>query len=216
MSTPEGSRGPSPLRVGGLALIGVGAVAGLIGLATLLPGGSGSGTAAPTTTSQVAPTTEPVVTAAPTATTAVPVPAFTTAPAPVPVPAPGAPGGPATAGGGAPAGTGTGGTAGSGGGGGTPAVKSQLRVYNNSTITGLAGRAADDFRAEGWKVEAVANYPEGRIPTSTVYYRPGTSEQSSAASLAQAFGLRVEPRFAGLTDASPGLIVIVTNDYQKR
>ena len=30
------------------------------------------------------------------------------------------------------------------------------------------------------------------------------------------FGLRVEPRFAGIDDATPGLIVIVTNDYQKR
>ena len=34
--------------------------------------------------------------------------------------------------------------------------------------------------------------------------------------MASAFGLRSEPRFVGLDDASPGLIVIVTNDYQKR
>ena len=36
---PPPSGGPSPLRVGGLALLGAGAVAALIGLATLLPGG---------------------------------------------------------------------------------------------------------------------------------------------------------------------------------
>ena len=62
----------------------------------------------------------------------------------------------------------------------------------------------------------MANYPSGIIATSTVYYRPGTAEQSAASSLASAFGLRVEPRFTGIDDAAPGLIVIVTNDYQKR
>jgi hypothetical protein len=93
-----------------------------------------------------------------------------------------------------------------------------VRVYNNSTISGLAAHAADDFRGAGWPVEAVDNYPssEGIIPTSTVYFRPGTGEQGSAERIGSEFGLRAAPRFAGLTDASPGLIVIVTNDYQKR
>jgi hypothetical protein len=48
------------------------------------------------------------------------------------------------------------------------------------------------------------------------YYRPGTAEQSAAATLASEFGLRSEPRFSGIEDATPGLIVIVTNDYQRR
>ena len=48
MTEPAPSGGPSPLRVGGLALLGAGAVAALIGLATLLPGGGGG--TAPTTT----------------------------------------------------------------------------------------------------------------------------------------------------------------------
>jgi hypothetical protein len=34
--------------------------------------------------------------------------------------------------------------------------------------------------------------------------------------LASTFGLRAEPRFAGIDDTTPGLIVIVTSDYQKR
>ena len=95
-------------------------------------------------------------------------------------------------------------------------VKSPVRVYNNTPITGLAARAGDDFRNEGWTVTSVANYPYGNIPTSTVYYRPGTAEQAGAQAMASEFGLRSEPRFVGLDDASPGLIVIVTNDYQKR
>ena len=92
-----------------------------------------------------------------------------------------------------------------------------MRVYNNSTIGGLAAGAAEDFRRAGWTVDEVANYPSssGIIRTSTVYYRPGTGEQGSAERLGSWFGLRAAPRFAGLTEASPGLIVIVTNEYQK-
>ena len=96
------------------------------------------------------------------------------------------------------------------------AVHPPVRVYNNSTITGLAAHAADDFRSDGWQVQQVSNYARGIIAASTVYYRPGTSEQLAASSLGSQFGLRVEPRFAGIDDATPGLIVIVTNNYQKR
>jgi hypothetical protein len=191
-------------------LLGAGAVAALIGLATLLPGGGSSPAqptteAAPPTVAQspvaqspvptavappsatvVAPPAVPTAVAAPSAPAIVP-----TAPAVVPVkPAPAV--------------------------GGAATGHEPVRVYNNSTVTGLAARAADDFRADGWQVAQVANYPSGIIATSTVYYRPGTAEQSAASSLGSQFGLRVEPRFSGIDDATPGLIVIVTNDYQKR
>ena len=88
-----------------------------------------------------------------------------------------------------------------------------VRVYNNSTITGLAARAAEDFRRAGWPIDEVGNYPHGVIPTTTVYYRPGTDEEAPARALAQQFGMRVNPRFEGMQDATPGIIVIVTNDY---
>jgi hypothetical protein len=194
-------------------LLGAGAVAALIGLATLLPGGTASAPPAPTESAAptAAPSAEATATAPPVATATVAAPpvgptatnsiALPTV-APVvpanPVPANPAPANPAPAGGGA------------------AVAHGPVRVYNNSTITGLAARAAQDFRADGWQVAQVANYPTGVIATSTVYYRPGTAEQSAASSLASAFGLRVEPRFTGIDDATPGLIVIVTNDYQKR
>src|SRR4029450_11843982 len=54
------------------------------------------------------------------------------------------------------------------------AAKVQVRVYNNSTITGLAGRASDEVRANGWAVVDTGNYSQGTIPTTTVYFRPGT------------------------------------------
>jgi hypothetical protein len=221
VTEPAQSGGPSPLRVGGLALVGAGAVAALIGLATLLPGGGG--TAAPPATSAVAEPATPAPTATPTAaptsaqaatTAPVAVPAFpVTSTNAIAAPEGTAPGTAGTGGTGT-GGTGTGSTAGTGGG--TAVVHTAVRVYNNSTVTGLAARAADDFRSDGWQVAQVSNYPSGIIATSTVYFRPGTNEQTAASSLGSQFGLRVEPRFAGIDDATPGLIVIVTNDYQKR
>lgn len=99
---------------------------------------------------------------------------------------------------------------------GVEVEKVPIRVYNNSTIEGLAARAADDFKGAGWTVTEIGAYPYGIIPTSTVYYRPGTPEQAAADALAKEFGLRSEPRFEGIQDATPGLIVIVTRDYQHR
>ncbi len=215
MTSPAPSGGPSPLRVGALALLGVGAVAAVIGIGTLVTGGGNSSTAAAPTSSATAPVS-PTAVAPPSAD--VPVPSFgptSTNAIAAPTAAPGAG---ANGSGSAGSAGGAAGSAGSGGsgGGGASVVKSPVRVYNNSTIKGLAARAADDFRNEGWTVTSVANYPYGTIPTSTVYYRPGTAEQSGAQAMATAFGMRSEPRFVGLDDASPGLIVIVTNDYQKR
>lgn len=210
MTEPAPSGGPSPLRVGGLALLGAGAVAALIGLATLLPGGGSSTTPAPTTpppAPSAAPTPGATVAAPPAPTAPVAVPSFSPTGAIAAPPA--APAAPAPAN--PQAGAGRGGS-----GGGQAIARGPVRVYNNSTITGLASRAAGEFRADGWQVGQIANYSAGVIPTSTVYYRPGTAEQSAASSMGSAFGLRVEPRFSGIDDATPGLIVIVTNDYQKR
>ena len=99
-------------------------------------------------------------------------------------------------------------------GGSSSVPHGPLRVYNNSLIQGLAARAAADFRSAGWTVAEIGGYPGATIPTSTVYYRPGTDEQTAAQEIGRAFGLRVEPRFAGIQSASPGVIVIVTREYR--
>ncbi|SHK34930.1 LytR cell envelope-related transcriptional attenuator [Pseudonocardia thermophila] len=210
MTSPAPSGGSSPLRVGGLALLGVGAVAALIGVASLVGGGGSSESTTaegPAPTSAAAPAA-PTPDAPPQGATSggeVPVPSFE--PTPHAVAAPNGSGS-----------TGSGGSSGSGasgsGSGSAPSIaKVPVRVYNNSTIKGLAARAAEDVRAMGWPVETVDNYSQGIIPVSTVYYRPGTGEQSSAEALGRALGVRVEPRFSGLANASPGLIFIVTNNY---
>jgi hypothetical protein len=91
--------------------------------------------------------------------------------------------------------------------------RGEVRVYNNSTIRGLAAQAAEDLTAAGWTVVEVGNYAQGTIPTTTVYYQEGTDQRDDAEALGAEFGMRVQPRFPGLANADPGLIVIVTNDY---
>jgi hypothetical protein len=93
--------------------------------------------------------------------------------------------------------------------------RTEVRVYNNSTIRGLAARAARDLTAVGWSVGDVGNYPWGTIPTTTVYYQVGTDQHADAEAIGARFGMRVLPRFPGIVNASPGLIVIVTNDYRR-
>jgi LytR cell envelope-related transcriptional attenuator len=93
------------------------------------------------------------------------------------------------------------------------AVRAYVRVYNNSTIRGLAARAARDLTAAGWTVVEVGNYARGTVPTTTAYYQEGTDQRAAAEALGTQFRMRVEPRFPDIANASPGLIVIVTNDY---
>jgi hypothetical protein len=211
--TSPAPSGSSRRRIAGLALVGVGVIAAIIGLASLTLGGGGDGGSAAAPPSAGAPPSgEPGAgapsAAPPTSSGPITIPTFPSTTANVAAP-PTTEAPPA-----APADSGTG-QGGSGGGGGTDVAKGPIRVYNNSTITGLAADAAGDFRARGWDVGDVANYPFGIIPTTTVYYRPGTDEQAIAEQLGQEFGLRVNPRFDGLKDASPGVIVIVTNDFPR-
>jgi len=200
-----------PMRLAGVVLIGVALVAVVIGTVTAVSGGGNDEqTAAPSTSaSQPAPGgAPPSETGAPSPST--PAPTTTTAPpATTGTAAPGTPGQPGQPGAGettAP-------------NGGVPADQAAakwvpVRVYNNSTIKGLAAKAAEDFRADGWNVTGIDNYPYGVIPTTTAYYTEGTDEETAAKALATTFGMKAEPRFEGIRNSSAGVIIIVTNDYQ--
>ncbi|MFS8099951.1 LytR C-terminal domain-containing protein [Lentzea alba] len=192
MTSPESASPSRPAKAAGFALLGVAAVALVIGVVSLFGGGDespsagGSSTAPPAQTTTESTTTPPTSESpsAPAATTTTPPAASSSAVVPPPpVTQPGVP-------------------------------KVSVRVYNNSTITGLAVRAADDVRASGWAVEGTGNYSSGTIPTTTVYFRPGTDEEASAKELASVLKARVEPRFDGIQSSAPGIILIVTNDYQ--
>ena len=240
MSTPSGQPSPT-LRIAGVALVAVALV--LAGVGILADDGdSGGGTAAdatslpsvsagtepssgdgatPTTDAPAPDASSPTASAAPgdgapaagdpAAPSSVPRSTVSPAPsAPAPAPAPGVAG---SSGGTGATGSGGAGGAGSASTSGGVDFAVPVRVYNNSTITGLASDAARELEAAGWDEVTTGNYAAGIIPTTTVYYRPGTAERTAADRIASTIGARSEERFAGLDDATPGVIVIVTNDY---
>jgi hypothetical protein len=188
-------QGSRPVRLAGFVLIGIAVVA--IGLGVFALTGNGSNQAAPpaghppvTTTPTHPAATTTTHPPKPTTTTTRPAPTTTTGPA-----------GPTTS--------------------IAPPPTSQtvvqavgVRVYNNSLIKNLAANAATDFRNAGYNVVFVGNYSQGVIPHSTAYFSPAPGEQQVATQLAQAFGMQVAPRFPGIAAASPGVIVILTEDFK--
>lgn len=104
-----------------------------------------------------------------------------------------------------------GGSGGSGGGSGSAGpVRTEVPVHvlNNSLIRGLAERAAEQIRARGWNVVQVGNLPNQLVPSSVVYYRPGSGDEGAARALASEFGIRVE----GIANTR-GLTVVTTSNW---
>lgn len=199
MTSPE-SGSTRPLRVAGVALLGVAAVALVIGLVTMF-GGNGDGRAdgngeerppePSTTTSSSRPGNPPS-----SLTTSKSVPPTTTT----------------TSSSGRPTTTTTT-TRPPADGNGEPEKTVPVRVLNNSKIKGLAATAKNDLVADGWQVVEIGNYSATNLPETTVFFRPGTEEEAAARALASSFGLAVAPRIDTLADHPPGVIVVVTNGY---
>lgn len=87
-----------------------------------------------------------------------------------------------------------------------------VRVYNNSTVEGLAHRTAQELKTDGFTVGKIANYDGGTVPHSAVFYGDSPGEKAAAEKVGAQLGVPVEPRFDGISDASPGVIVILTAD----
>jgi hypothetical protein len=87
-----------------------------------------------------------------------------------------------------------------------------LLVLNNTTIAGLAERAAQRFRTDGWTV-SVGNYT-GEIATTSVYYDPAVATAHAQAEQLHARYPAVKqvlPKFAGLP-AGP-IVIVLAPDY---
>ena len=97
----------------------------------------------------------------------------------------------------------------------TTAARAPLTVLNNSTIRGLADRAAGEVQNQGWQVAQVGNFA-GRLAATTVYYTPGDGAgQAAANELAREFPQidQVLPRYAGLPPTPAGIVLVVTKDW---
>ncbi|TCN54312.1 LytR cell envelope-related transcriptional attenuator [Rhodococcus sp. SMB37] len=94
-------------------------------------------------------------------------------------------------------------------GSGATASSASVRVYNNSNIAGLAAQTATLLEDEGFAIAETGNYSEGLLAQTSVYYGTGSGEQETAESVADALGVTAQPRFDGIADSAPGVIVIV-------
>lgn len=92
-----------------------------------------------------------------------------------------------------------------------------VQIFNNSTVTGLAGRTGETLRENGYAVGEVANMPSNRgvVAESTAFYGTGPGEQQTAQAIASQLGITAKPRPADLADEAPGVIVIVTQDLDR-
>ncbi|HWE88992.1 MAG TPA: LytR C-terminal domain-containing protein [Pseudonocardiaceae bacterium] len=185
----------APARLAGFVLIGLAVIAVGLGVFALVSGGStGSASPPPKPVSATsAPASHTTTTAPTTTTTATTVPPATSSSPAAPTPATTIVPPPATA----PA---------------NAAAPVPVQVYNNGTMKGLADRAAAEFRAAGFDVVEVGNYAQTVLPHTTAYYT-SPAEQQVADQLAQRYGMRTAPRFPLIGTYPPGVIVILTNDF---
>lgn len=107
--------------------------------------------------------------------------------------------------------------AGQPGGAGPDVTAVPVQIFNNSTVTGLAGRTGEALRESGFAVGDVANMPSNRgvVGESTAFYGSGPGEQQAAQAIAAQLGITAKPRPADLAGEAPGVIVIVTQDLDR-
>lgn len=86
----------------------------------------------------------------------------------------------------------------------------EVRVYNISGKDGVAGRAADQLKAAGFKVTEVTNLAVSDVSATTVYYTDAEGEKATADAVGEQLGAPVERRISALADQPPGVIVLVT------
>ncbi|WP_067571324.1 LytR C-terminal domain-containing protein [Nocardia acidivorans] len=198
MSTPNSPSGGPPLRALAMVLIALAIVFAGIGAMSLSSSDSSDAEASSASSTTVASATVASATAAPAVSSSMPpvvatppvssaAPAATTPAATTPAP-------PTT-------------TAHAGVDKSVP-----VRVFNNSMVAGLAAKTANDLSADGWNIAETGNYGAGVIPKTTVYYGSSAAEKAAAQAVAAQLGVGAEPRFAGIMDSPPGVIVIVTGN----
>ncbi|OZC97683.1 hypothetical protein CH275_24280 [Rhodococcus sp. 06-235-1A] len=91
---------------------------------------------------------------------------------------------------------------------GTPADV-EVRVLNNSNVSGLAAGTASTLTAEGWNVAETGNFSEAQFAQTAVYYGTAAGEEQAAQSIATQLGVPAEPKPTSL-ESTVGVVVIVT------
>ena len=85
----------------------------------------------------------------------------------------------------------------------------EVRVLNNSNVSGLAAGTASTLTAKGWTVAETGNFSEAQFAQTAVYYGTDTGEQQAAQTIATQLGIPAEPKPSSL-ESTAGVVVIVT------
>ncbi|BBY23026.1 LytR C-terminal domain-containing protein [Mycobacterium stomatepiae] len=89
------------------------------------------------------------------------------------------------------------------------ATDADIHVYNISGKEGVAGKAADQLKAGGFKVVDVGNLSLPEVTVTTVYFTDADGEHATADAVGKNLGAPVEPRTPALSGEPPGVIVLV-------
>lgn len=85
----------------------------------------------------------------------------------------------------------------------------EVRVLNNSNVSGLAAGTASTLTAGGWNVAETGNFSEVQFTRTAVYYGTAAGEEQAGQSIATELGVPAEPKPASL-ESTIGVVVIVT------
>ena len=101
----------------------------------------------------------------------------------------------------------------------TTPVRVPVTVLNATETTGLAAKVAATIGVGGWETPGVGGYTAGDVAASTVFFTEGDETQrQSAVQLVDAYPQLQGPavRFFELPAdvAAPGLVVVLTGDWQ--
>lgn len=89
------------------------------------------------------------------------------------------------------------------------ATDADIHVFNISGKEGVAGHAADQLKAGGFKVIDVGNLSLPDVTVTTVYFTDADGEHATADAVGKNLGAPVEPRIPALSGEPPGVIVLV-------
>lgn len=86
----------------------------------------------------------------------------------------------------------------------------EVRVLNNSNVSGLAAQTAQSLTSAGYTVAETGNYSDTQVATTTVYYGTAAAEKEAAEKIADVLGVSAQARPTALANAGTGVLVLVT------
>ena len=88
-------------------------------------------------------------------------------------------------------------------------AKADVRVYNISSQSGIASKAADQIKQGGYNVTDIGNLTLPKVSTTTVYFGSAAGEQETAEAIGKLLKAPVAARTPDVSDQPPGVIVVV-------